>query len=209
MNKTFFVVEDHSLMRQGITGFLSEHSDFECIGYSSNARDFFDAMRSQGEGGLPSVLITDLNIEGSVENGLSLIKNCRSAFPSVRIVVYSMHSAGSIVSGALEAGCDGFVSKMSDEAELKNALENAVLGKRYVDPEIAPNLVTFEKTLSQFTQRENEILRLILQNKSNVQIAEELGINKRTVENCISRIYNKTGFSTHKELIASFGSGDF
>ena len=49
MNKTFYVVEDHSLMRQGIMGFLAEHSDFECIGYSSNARDFFDAMRSQGE----------------------------------------------------------------------------------------------------------------------------------------------------------------
>ena len=41
MNKTFYVVEDHSLMRQGIMGFLAEHSDFECIGYSSNARDFF------------------------------------------------------------------------------------------------------------------------------------------------------------------------
>ena len=209
MNKTFYVVEDHSLMRQGITGFLSEHSDFECVGYSSNAKNFFDAMHALGESNLPAVLITDLNIEGSVENGLSLIKNCRFEFPAVRIVVYSMHSAGSIVSTAFEAGCDGFVSKMSDESELKNALENAVLGKRYVDPQIAPNLVAFEKTLSQFTPRENEILRMILQNKSNVQIAEELGINKRTVENCISRIYNKTGFSTHKELIASFGSGDF
>ncbi|WP_294430463.1 response regulator transcription factor [uncultured Treponema sp.] len=209
MKKTFFVVEDHSLMRQGITGFLAEHSDFECIGYASNSTDFFDAMQALGEKTLPAVLITDLNIEGSVEKGLSLIKNCRSEFPTVRIVVYSMHSAGGIVGAAFEAGCDGFVSKMSDEVELKNALESAVLGKRYVDPQIAPNLVLFEMTLSKFSMRENEILRMILQNKSNVQIAEELGINKRTVENCISRIYNKTGFSTHKELIASFGSGEF
>lgn len=205
MKKTFFVVEDHSLMRQGITGFLAEHSEFECVGYASNAENFFDAMHSNVENVLPAVLITDLNIEGSVEHGLSLIKNCRSEFPSVRIVVYSMHSASSIVSVAFEAGCDGFVSKMSDEAELKNALENAILGKRYVDPQIAPNLFSFEKTLSQFTPRENEILRLILKNKSNVQIADELGINKRTVENCISRIYNKTGFSTHMELIEYLG----
>ncbi|WP_407429181.1 helix-turn-helix transcriptional regulator [Treponema sp.] len=119
-----------------------------------------------------------------------------------------MHSAGSIVSAAFEAGCDGFVSKMNNEVELKNALENTAEGKRFVDPDVAPNLVLFEKTLSQFTPRENEILRLILQNKSNIQIAEELKINKRTVENTISRIYNKTGFSSHEELIENFGKGN-
>lgn len=204
MKKSFFIVEDHSLMRQGVSNYLTANTEFECTGFASNSEEFLSSM--QNASSFPDILITDLNIEGKFENGISLIKQCRNRFPQIKIIVYSMHSAPSIISSVIDAGADGYVCKASDEKELKTAIENVMDGKCYVEPNLTGDLLVWEKMLSQFTPRENQVLNLILKEKTNEQIAEELGINKRTVENCISRIYNKTGFSSHHELTDKFGT---
>lgn len=207
MKRQYYLVEDHALMREGLIGHLSEHSDFDCAGSSATPESFFELMSQNDSASKIKLLITDLNIHGTIETGISFIKECRQKFPEVRILVYSMHSDIGIVGAAIEAGADGFVSKLSEPSELKKALESLTAGKRYIEPDIAPNLFFYERTLSMFSHRESEILRLILQGKSNSVIAEELGINKRTVENSISKIYNKTGLSSREELLEQFKEG--
>lgn len=203
MKKSFFLVEDHSLMRQGITGYLAEHSDFACAGCVAGAQDFLDAM-ARGEK-MPDVLVTDLNLDGGLDGGLNLIRTSRARFPHIKIVAYSMYAAASVVSAALAAGADGYVSKLSEDAELLAAMVAVLSGRTYIEPQIAAELVAYERSLSIFTRRETDILRLVLQGKPNTEIAQSLGIQKRAVENYISRIYDKTGCRTKEELAAQWG----
>jgi len=206
MKKSFFLVEDHSLMRQGIISYLTKNSEFICAGVAATAQEFFLAM-SQGSGaGQPDVLITDLNFDGSMSTGISLIQSCRKKFPSFKIVVYSMYAAASVVSSAISAGADAYVSKLSDEEELVIALRRVFNDKTYIDSSISSQLIDYERSLSMFTHRETEILKLILMGKQNSIIAETLEVSKRSVENYISHIYDKTGFSSREELIEHFGS---
>ncbi len=194
-------------MREGVISHLSQHSDFECAGSSASSEGFFELMGKNGSESSIKLLITDLNINGTIETGLSFIRECHLRYPEVKILVYSMHSDVGIVSAALEAGAEGFVSKSSSPDELNTALKTITAGKRYIEEQVAPNLFFYERTLSMFSHRESDVLRKILQGKQNSTIADELGINKRTVENCISKIYNKTGFSTKEELIEHFKDG--
>lgn len=207
MKRQYFLVEDHALMREGVITHLSKISDFECAGSSADSKGFFELMDKTAPASNIKVLITDLNISGTIDTGLSFIKECRERYPEVKILVYSMHSDVGIVSAALEAGAEGFVSKASSPDELKTALESVSAGKRYIEEQLAPNLFFYERRLSMFSHREREILNLILQGKTNAVIADELAINKRTVENSISKIYNKTGFSTREELVEHFKEG--
>ena len=203
MANSFFLVEDHSLMRQGIVNYLATDMNLKCAGEAGTAQEFFLAM-AQGDC-IPDVLITDLNIEGSMNGGISLIQSCRRKFPSIKIVVYSMYAAASVVSTAIKAGADAYVSKLSNEEELGIAIKRVFEGKSYIDSAISAHLVDYERSLSLFTQRELEILNLILLGNQNSSIAEKLNLNKRSVENYIGHIYDKTGFSSKEELIENFG----
>ena len=113
MKKSFFLVEDHSLMRQGIMTYLSKNADLTCTGVAGSAQEFFLAMAQCGTDGIPDVLITDLNIDGSMNSGIQLIQSCRRKYPALKIVVYSMYAAASVVSTAMNAGADAYVSKLS------------------------------------------------------------------------------------------------
>ena len=97
-----------------------------------------------------------------------------------------MHSSPSFVNSAIEAGAMGYVTKLSDESELRKAIESVMTGTLYVEPSLAKSLVSFEHSLSKYT---------------NPEIAEKLGLNKRTVENNISRIYTKIGLNSREELL--------
>ena len=208
MAKSFFLVEDHSLMRQGIVTYLAKNSEFTCAGVAGSPQEFLVAMSQGGTSCLPDVLIPDLNLEGSMNDGIQLIQTCRRKFPSLKIVVYAMYAAASVVSTAMNSGADAYISKLSNEEELVIALKRVCKGKSYIDSAISSQMVDYERKLSIFTRRELEILNFILMGNSNSVISETLDISKRSVENYIGRIYDKTGFSSKDELIAHFGRID-
>ena len=205
MEKSFFLVEDHSLMRQGIVAFLSKLPEFRCAGMAGTAQEFLDVVAQPAGGLLPDVLVTDLNISGSMGGGISLIRQCRTNYPSIKIVVYSMYIAASVVSSALKAGADAYVSKLSNEEELGTALREVLAGRSYIDSAVSSQMLAYERSLSLFSRKEQEILNLVLHGKNNAGIAEALNLKKRSVENYLSRIYDKTGFSSKEELVEHYG----
>lgn len=85
-------------------------------------------------------------------------------------------------------------------ASLATGLKKLLQGHSYVDPSLATEVLVFEKKLAMFTKREIDTLNLIVAGKSNDEIAQSLGLQKRAVENYISRIYNKSGMSSRGEL---------
>ncbi|MCR5762205.1 MAG: response regulator transcription factor [Treponema sp.] len=199
MTGSYFLVEDHALMRQGIIDYITKHSSYVCSGTAANTDDFLSQMSNRGKE-LPNILITDLGLGDDSKQGLSLIKTSRKQFPSIKIMVYSMYDDPGTIKAAMYAGADSYICKDSEEYEIIRGMEAVLQGRRYIDPSVATNIVIFEQILSVFTKREKEILNLIMNNKTNSEIAEQLGIQKRTVENTISRIYNKSGMTSREEL---------
>jgi DNA-binding NarL/FixJ family response regulator len=201
VKNSFFLVEDHRLMRQGIVSYITKNTKFTCAGEAGTQKEFLDAMNGLAPDCMPDVLVTDLNIDGSMKGGISLIQLCRKDFPALKIIVYSMYEAISVVSTAMNAGADAYVSKLSKEEELVTALRKVIAGQKYIEPELAAKMQDFERTLSVFSKREQQILNLILIGKTNADIAQQLNLHKRTVENHICHIYDKTGLSSREELL--------
>ena len=201
---TFFVIEDHTLTNRGIRQLLTEHNGFECMGFAFKTDEALQKLSELSEKKvLPQILILDLFL--GEESGIDLMREVVWKFPSVKILVYSMFSKPGIVTIVLENGAKGFVSKSAPEAELLNAIKIVLGGESYVQQNLVPSLFTYRTMLDSFTRQEQNIFKLLLERKTKAQIASELNLASRSLENYLSRIYSKTGCNDHEELIRKFG----
>ncbi|MBQ1869650.1 MAG: response regulator transcription factor [Treponema sp.] len=201
---TFFVIEDHTLTNLGIRQLLTEHNGFECMGFAFKTDEALQKLSELSEKkALPQILILDLFL--GEESGIDLMREVVWKFPSVKILVYSMFSKPGIVTIVLENGAKGFVSKSAPEAELLNAIKIVLGGESYVQQNLVPSLFTYRTMLDSFTRQEQNIFKLLLERKTKAQIASELNLASRSLENYLSRIYSKTGCNDHEELIRKFG----
>ena len=200
----FFVVEDHSLTNLGIRQFFAGNPQFSCCGFASARDEALEKLTVLAmKDDLPDVIILDLNL--GEDDGLDILKIVKEKYTSTRVVVYSMYTNPGILSLALDNGALGFVSKDSMEGELLNAVTDVVHGGSYVQHNLISSLHTYRSLLDSLTKQEQNILKKIIERKNNDQIAEELELTIRSVENYLSRIYSKTGCRGHEELIAKFG----
>ncbi|MBQ2548135.1 MAG: response regulator transcription factor [Treponema sp.] len=201
---TFFVIEDHTLTNLGIRQLLTEQSGFDCMGFAFKTDEALQKLSELSQkNSLPQILILDLFL--GEESGIDLMREVVWKFPSVKILVYSMFSKPGIVTIVLENGAKGFVSKSAPEAELLNAIKIVLGGESYVQQNLVPSLFTYRTMLDSFTRQEQNIFKLLLERKTKAQIASELNLASRSLENYLSRIYSKTGCNDHEELIRKFG----
>lgn len=204
---SFFIAEDHSLTNLGVREFFSVKG-FVCRGNAKFKSEALEKLSELAEQDLlPDILILDLYLNG--ESGLELIKEVTKRYPKVKTVVYSMYDNAGVVALALEYGAKGYVSKSSDEKELFTAIEQISAGHSYIQSSLVPPLLVYHSLLESFTKKEAAVIKKVVENKSNNLIAQELGISVRTVENYLSRIYEKTGCRNHEELTMKFGGGTF
>lgn len=200
----FFVVEDHSLTNLGIRQFFSGKEEFICSGFASDKDEALEKLASLAdEDKLPDIMILDLNLGEC--SGLDILKVVKTQYPTIKVVVYSMYTNPGILSLALDNGALGFVSKDSMEGELLRAVNDVVAGGSYVQQNLVTSLFTYRSLLDSLTKQEQNILKKIIERKENEQIASELNLTIRSVENYLSRIYSKTGCRGHEELVTKFG----
>lgn len=201
---TFFVVEDHTLTNRGIRQLLLERTGFTCIGYAHSKDETFKKFSELFESGtLPDILTLDLVLGD--ESGIDVLREVKLNYPSVKVVAYSMYSKPGIVSLAIENGADGFVLKSAPESELFTAIGKILNGESYVQPNLISPLLTYKTVFDGLTKQEQTIFKKIIERKSKQQIAKELNIVNRSLDNYLSRIYMKTGCKNHEELIKKFG----
>ncbi len=204
MSIKFFVVEDHTLMSRGIQEFLQHDPEFVCLGAAADKEHAVERLcRLYDESNLPDILILDLFL-GS-ESGLDLLREVKATYPSIKVVMYSMCSNPGIISLALEIGAGGFVSKAASESELITAAKQVYKGSPYVTSEFMAALFTYKNLMDSLTKQERNILNKVIERKDSYEIAQELNLNIRSIENYLSRIYSKTGCRGHEELIEKFG----
>ena len=203
--KSFYIIDDHEMLRLGTASYIQNKSDWTCAGSAGNGQDALRDLKALAERGEPPLLvICDLNFYGQ-DSGFELVKALRSLYPQTKIVVYSMFFAPGIVQSAVECGASGYVSKNASSDELILCMEKTLAGQVYVQEELRQKLENFNSFTDALTQREKDVMALLLRRWTNDQIAAKLDIKKRAVENYISSIYDKTGVNDKAELVKRFG----
>ena len=200
----FFVVEDHTLTNRGIRELIGERSRFTCEGFAFSKTECLEKLNELAEEAeLPDIIILDLFL--GEESGLDILRQVKEKLPSIKVIVYSMYAKPGIVSLALEGGAEGFVLKSAPEKELFAAIETVLSGQTYVQQTLVSPLFTYRTIFDGLTRQEQVVFKKLIERKSRSQIAKEMNIVERSLENHLSRIYMKTGCKNHEDLIKKFG----
>lgn len=189
------IVEDHTLLRQGLCAMISADSDLEVVGEADNGRD---AIRLAGSL-LPGLILMDLSMPGT--NGSESIVEIKRRYPAIKILVLTVHKAEEYIREALQAGADGYVLKHATLTELLLAIKSVLKGKTYLSPDIAEQVVSGYlfggKSLNpisvwdSITLREREVLKLIAEGHPNKYIANYLCVSVKTIEKHRSNLMKK------------------
>ncbi|HDS1792721.1 MULTISPECIES: response regulator [Pseudomonas] len=170
------LVDDHSLVRDGIKALLSVVPNVAVVGEAesgAHAMEMVDQCK-------PDLLLVDINLPDI--NGLVLTRTLRERHPLLRVLVLSMHDSKEYVSESLRAGASGYVLKNSPSREIVAAIEAIANGGTFYSAEIAQKLLLDDGSSSELTPRESEVLYKMAQGLNNKEMARELNISVRTVE---------------------------
>lgn len=205
MTITVFLVDDHTIVRNGLRAFLSAQPDIKVVGEASNGRD---ALRRIAEIG-PDVAILDIAMPEL--NGIDATREIRQASPATRVVILSMHATEEYVFRALQAGARGYVLKESAGAELVKAVRTVHAGHRHLSQKISDKVIdgyvlqreatAAEHPLARLSLREREILQFVAEGKTSDEIAGILFLSPKTVETYRSRMMRKLGLSDLPALV--------
>jgi DNA-binding NarL/FixJ family response regulator len=189
------LVDDHSLVRRGFRRMLEDEADITVVG---EAGDGLEAIRLAQEL-KPDVIVMDCAMPGT--SGLIATRTILETSPKQAILMLSMHSEETLVRQALDAGAKGYVLKNAVDLELPAAIRKVVAGEVVLDPQVArPNALKGERN-GGLTNRELEILQLIVDGKSNKEIADQLGLSANTVAVHRANIMDALGIHKTAELV--------
>jgi two-component system, NarL family, invasion response regulator UvrY len=193
------IVDDHPIVRAGLARLLATDGRFT-VSEAATSKDALAMFRRDR----PDLVILDLNLPGL--GGLEIIRRLLADDESARILVLSMHADAIHVTRALEAGAAGYLSKDTPPAEILTAINRITAGQRYVQQDLAQELVLLNarptsNSLDDLSSRELEILRLLGEGRSLQAIADTIGVSYKTVANNCAQIKAKLGVLRTADLI--------
>jgi two-component system response regulator NreC len=191
------LADDHPVVRRGLRMLLDDELGFEVVAEAGDVEEARRAVR----GHRPTVLVLDLNMPG--DSGFEAIPTMRAEFPATQIVVLTMQQEPAYAREALAAGATGYVLKQAADSELVRAVQLAAAGERYLNPRLGARIAAEPPPglPDDLTKREVDILRLIALGFTNVEVAQQLFISRRTVESHRARIHEKLRLSSRAELV--------
>ncbi len=203
MKARILLADDHSLLRKGLASILKHHnSEWELF----EATDGEDAIKKAGLL-RPDLILMDYNMP--VLDGIQATIEIRRKFPEIKIIMVSMDMTEEVVIQGMMAGVKGFIPKDSPEPELLAAIHEVLRGKYHLTGrilEIAQRQSEIRKHPPNtpdriFSRRETDVLRLVVEGMTSVEIAGKLNISKRTVDHHRSNLLAKSGTNTQAALI--------
>lgn len=193
---TVLIVDDHPLMRVGIAAIINAQPDMRVVGQASNSSEAV-ALFSLHH---PSITLMDLRLpDGS---GADAIRSIRKAEPKARIVVVTTYEGDEDIHQAIASGAQGYVIKGMPYELLVNAIRKVHRGGRFLPPPVAKALA--ERNPAQgLTAREKDVLTLMVEGKTNTEIADLLGITRATVKTHVSAILLRLDVADRTQAIVA------
>lgn len=205
MSITIFLADDHAVVRDGLRLLLETQPDFTVIGEAGDGRE---AVRKITQN-CPDIAILDIAMPEL--NGIDVARRLREVCASTQVIILSMHVSSGHISRALQAGARGYVLKSSVGSEVIDAVRTVQGGQRYLSQKVSNQLVDdylsqleagqTASPLDQLSPRELEILQLVVEGKSSLQIARLLSLSPNTVDTYRSRLMQKLGLQDLPSLV--------
>jgi DNA-binding NarL/FixJ family response regulator len=199
------IVEDHTLLRQGLIAMISSDPTLEVVGEADNGRD---AIR-QAAALKPDVVLMDINMP--VMNGSEALTEIKHRDSNIKVIMLTAHNAEEYIRDSIKAGANGYVLKQATRDELIMGIHKVLNGKTYLTPDVADKL--FNKYLSgsaateqsaweQISKREREVLKLVAEGNTNKVIANQMCVSIKTVEKHRSNLMKKLDLHNSAALTA-------
>jgi DNA-binding NarL/FixJ family response regulator len=192
---TVLLVDDHSLVRRGFRRMLEDESDMDVVGEAGNGEDAIKLAKELH----PRVVVMDCALPGM--NGLQATREILADFPDAAVLMLSMHTESTWVRQAIEAGAKGYVLKNALDLELGAAIRKVAAGETVFDPQVEQRSALKGERSAGLTQRELEVLQMIVDGKSNKEIATVLDLSANTVAVHRANIMNTLGIHKTAELV--------
>ena len=196
------LVDDHVLIRKGIGLLLTKYQDIEVVGEASDGAEAIQLAEQLR----PNVILMDISIPKGIDGFTSTIE-IKKHQPDIKVIMLTMHNELAYIRQAIEVGADGYILKNSQGGEMYQAIQAVYTGRNFYEVGLPEEQI--EKLYKQkgkkkadiLSTRKQEILRLTVLGYSNIQIADQLFISTKTVENHKSNIMQKLNVKTKAELI--------
>jgi DNA-binding NarL/FixJ family response regulator len=195
------IVDDHAIVRRGLRELLSDEFHGAAFGEASDAQQALEELRKKEW----DVALLDIALPG--KSGLDLLKELKTEWPKLPVLILSAHPEDQFAVRALKAGAGGYMTKESAPEELAKALRKIMAGGRYVSPALAEMLAlgvtkdltrTPHETLS---DREYEVMSRIASGKTVTEIAEELSLSPKTISTYRARVLEKLGLKNSAAIV--------
>ena len=182
------IVDDHTVVRSGLATFLSVMPDLNMVAEAGGGEQAVQYC------GLyhPDVVLMDLLMPGM--DGIAAIRAIRQKYPKIHLIALTSYQEQELVQGALQAGATGYLMKNVSAQELASAIRSAHIGRMILSPEATQALVhaaTQPMASNELTERERDVLRLMVEGLNNAEIAERLVVSLSTVKYHVSNIFSK------------------
>ena len=204
LKRRVFVVDDHPIVRQGLALMINSESDLSVCGEAEEAQSALQEIVESK----PDILIVDISLEGP--DGLELVKHVRALFPELPILILSMHDETTYAERALRARANGYIMKQEATEKVLIAIRRILSGGIYLSDRMANKVLhqfaggaagSGQSRISELSDRELEVFRLIGDGHGTRQIAEELHLSVKTVETYQAHIKEKLLLRTGRELV--------
>lgn len=191
---SIFIVDDHPMIIDGLKGYLDDPKLFDIRGTAENGLDALEQLMGIDV----DVILTDIQMPKM--DGMEFIKKLKLDKPEQKVIVLTMFNEAQYIKKMLQLGASGYVLKSAGKSELRQAIDFVNTGGQYYSPEVTQVIMnklrgsqSAVSMVTELTDREKEILYLILKQKSNQEIGDELFISTRTVEAHKRNLLEKTG----------------
>lgn len=194
------IVDDHPLFREGVSRSLVEMGGFEIVGEGSNATDAVALAESSRQG----IMLLDISMPGG---GLAAASKILANNPLQKIVILTASEAHADVAQAVRIGVCGYVMKGIDSKSLADILRSVAAGERYVSPTLSASLLSGlmqpnngkADLISQLSDREAEILKIVAEGLSNKEVAIKLGLQEKTIKHHMTQVLTKLNVRNRTE----------
>jgi DNA-binding NarL/FixJ family response regulator len=201
---SIIIADDHSLIRQGIKSILGQDDSLEVIAEAADGLELISCLSGQ----TPDMVILDISMPGM--NGIEAVAEVREHYPTVRILILTMHSNVQYFYHVISAGAHGYLLKDESDTELLTAIKTIRRDKVYVSPQLVSEVTgdmvsTFqgrkETPIVQLTDREKQVLQLVVKGHTSRQMAEMLCLSPRTIDHHRASLLKKFKMKNTVDLV--------